>query len=700
MMKLLIKLFLILSLALLLTSCGKSVFKNSDSKEEYLNAYSSLSLDEKKKKMSQDLADLDSLRDFANGIYIYYSFSMSGGAVSDSLAKAGLESEEPFTINANEDSAKVAFSTLTESLYLNQNLQTPESEIEIDIPEKDANGGKTASKITKLFSKGKEINQKKIGLRKVDSALVTATYSYPSSLTRFEIASGKNKKIAFGKDIIEIKKWENNALEIQIPQQMNQDLLAYQAVDEDGILMNPNSNSSFPVMSIQKSILLELEKTKEIFKKASKSNSEKEFTDQLNQLPKTVFDHKNRILELEDAMEKASKESKSKKKKKDGDSLENFGDVLKPIKKLMADFSDIFAAETQQVEMSFPNKVSKVYFYLGKDYKTLSKNITAINETTDAPYELFYDTEKKKYGIADSIGNVIVKPEIKERMYYVEGKVFRNDSDNSTYILDVDKKRMKKIENRSYVKTIDIHRMVFSDKTEKQGVLDDNEKVIIPFEYKSIIAVGNIYAGEKSIRGRTYYQILDKNGKILIDRVAVAIPSAYNDGLVIVDMDKKFGLLDVNGNFSIKPQNAPLSVIGKGPVLSYTIEGSDGEDRTGIMDSKGKKLSPPIFASVRDLSDGIALAKAYGEYDYDYEYVTLSGKKAFEGSYVVAYPFYNGFAVTATEDDRFSIINKTGKVVFSVPVSAGLYSDTRKEGNNLIFEFSNETFNSKNFLNK
>ncbi len=699
MMKLLTKLCLSLSLALLLTSCGKSVFKNSDSKEDYLNAYSSLSLDEKKKKMSQDLADLDSLRDFADGIYIYYSFSISGGAVSDSLAKANLESEEPFKINVNEDSAKVAFSTLTESLYLSQNLQTPESEIEIDIPEKDATGGKTTSKITKLFSKGKEINRKKIGLKKVDSALVMATYSYPNSLIRFEIASGKNKKIAFGKDIIKIEKWENNALEIQIPQQMNQDLLAYQAVDENGILMNPNSNSSFPVMSIQKSILTELEKTKEIFTKASKSTSEKEFTDQLNLLPKTVFHHKNRLLELDDAMEKASKESKSKKKKKDDDSFDNFGDVLKPIKKLIADFSDIFAAETQQVEMSFPNKVSKVYFYLGKDYKTLSKNITAINETTAASYELFYDTDKKKYGIVDSIGNVIIKPEVENRLYYAEGKVFRGDTDNSTYILDIDKKSLKKIENKSYVKIVDKHRMIFSDKTEKQGVLDINEKVIIPFDYKSIIAVGNIYAGEKSIRGRTYYQILDKNGKILIDRVAVAVPSAYNDGLVIIDMDKKFGLLDVNGNFSIKPQNAALSIIGKGPVLSYAIESADG-DRTGIMDSKGRKLSPPIFASVGDLSDGIVLAKTYGEYDYNYEYVTLSGKKAFEGSYVLAYPFYNGFAITATEDDRFSIINKTGKIVFSVPVSAGSYRDTQKEGNNLIFEFENETFNSKNFLNK
>lgn len=699
-MKPLTKLYLSLSLVLLLTSCGKSVFKNSDSKEDYLDAYSSLSLDDKKKQITQDLADLDSLRDFADGIYIYYSFSMSGGAVSDSLAKTNLESEEPFTINANEDSAKVAFNTLTEFPSLNQNLQTPESEIEIDIPEKDETGGKTTSKITKLFSKGKEINQKKIGLTKVDSALVRATYSYPNSLTRFEIASGKNKKIAFGKDIIEIEKWENNSLEFRIPQQMNQDLLAYQAVDENGILMNPNSNSAFPVMSIQKSILTELEKTKEIFTKASKSNSEKEFTDQLNLLPKTVFHHKNRLLKLDDATEKASKESKSKKKKKEDDSLENFGDVLKPIKKLIADFSDIFAAETQQVEMSFPNKVSKVYFYLGKDYKTLSKNITAINETTATSYALFYDTDKKKYGIADSIGNVIIKPEIEERMYYVKGKIFRNDADNSTYILDTDNKSLKKIENKSYVKTIDKHRMVFSDKTEKQGVLDDNQKVLVPFEYKSIVAVGNIYAGEKSIRGRAYYQILDKDGKILIDRVAVVVPSAYNDGFVIVDMDKKFGLMDGNGKFSIKPQDKELSIVGKGPLLSYLVIDSNGQENVGLMDAKGRKLTEPVFASIKDFSDGIGIAKKYGEEDYIYEYITVSGKKAFEGSYAYSNPFYYGFAVTESKDGNFSIINRTGKVVFSVPVSAGSYTNTYKEGNNVIFEFENETFNSKNFLNK
>lgn len=681
----------------MLISCGKSgIFKGSDSKENYLGKYENLSIEDQKKAATQDLSDLDSLLSLANGLSLYYSFSFSAGSMKPDSVKIETEAAEPFQINANEDSAKISFDEIIEFPAFSQAIKTPESEIETDFPTEDKMGANINSKITKIFSQGKETTTKKMGLQKADSAYVQVVYQYPSSMQRYEIPSSKKDKFTIEKSIIEIEKSEENQFEFEFPQAMYQRLLGFQALDEDGILMDPNANSAFPVTTVRKTIASELDKTKKILEKAKQSKTEKDFLALLQNIPKDVFPHKNRLIDLDEAMEKMKKAEKRKKKNKKNE-FEDFSKMVEPIKKMMEDFQDILAPEYQQVEMSFPNKVSTIYFYIAQQYKTLSANVTAINFSEKEEYDSYFDSKKKKYGIVNSAGKIVLQPSLETSVSYEEGNIF-SDNNSSSYILNIEKGKITKLDHKNFVKLIDKNRMVFSDTLEMMGVLDQNQKEIIPFKYKNLGASGNLYVGEKSLRGRTFYQILDKNGKILFDRVNYAKASDYNDGVIVETMDKKFGLLDNNGKFAIAPQNEALEIIGKGPLLKYRLDNGNTGMKMGIMDAKGKKISPPNFSEMRTSSENLIVVERHDS-DF-YEYVKHDGTTAFPGKFLEAFDFIKGFAVVITEDKKYSLIDKTGKIVYSFPLSAGDFREQTEEGKHVIFEFEYETFNTKNIFNK
>lgn len=690
-----IKITLLFLISITLISCGKSgIFKNSDSKEDYLRKYDNLDLEDQKKAASQDLSDLDSLMGLAKGFSLYYSFSFSAGSMKPDSVKIEMEAVESFQISSNEDSAKAALAKITEFPELSQSLETPESKIDSDIPTEDKNGATVNSKITKIFSKGKETTIKKIGLQKADSAYVQVAYEYPSSMQRYKIPSSKKDQFTIEKSIIEIEKNEDSQFEFQFPQAMYQRLLGYQALDEDGILMNPNANSAFPVTSVRKSIALELEKTKTILEKAKLSKTQKDFLALLKNIPTEVFPHKNRLIDLDKAMDKMGKAEKNKKNNKDdGDDLEK---IVEPVKKMMEDFQDILAPENQQVEMSFPNKVSTLYFYIGQQYKTLSAKVTAINFNEEKEYLSYFDSKKKKYGIVNGAGEIVLQPSLETPVSHKENNIFSDYT--SSFLLNAKKGKLTKLDHQIFVQSVGKDRMIFEDSLKMQGVLDDNQKEIIPFIYKSIGASGDLYVGEKSLRGRTYFQILDKDGKILFERVNnVQIPD-YVGGLIIETMDKKTALLNKEGKFAIPPQNEQLYFVGEGPLLKYELDNGHQGLRLGIMDAKGKKLSPPNFTTIRNSAENLMIAR-HLDSDF-YEYIKPDGTTAFPGKFLDADDFLGGFAVVETEDEKLAVINKKGSIVLNIPVSAGNFRNQTLDGKNVIFEFENETFNSKNIINK
>jgi len=155
-----------------------------------------------------------------------------------------------------------------------------------------------------------------------------------------------------------------------------------------------------------------------------------------------------------------------------------------------------------------------------------------------------------------------------------------------------------------------------------------------------------------------------------------------NQPLVVVQRGK-YGYIDHQGNFVIKPQfywasdfsagfatvyvcGRRLSIDPSGKLGPYRITRDEGlmtrsrQSRVGFVDSSGQFRIPPTFDEALPFSEGMAAVKV-GE---KWGFIDKSGAMAITPQFEQAYYFFEGVAVAEIEK-RSVLINRKGEVVAS-----------------------------------
>jgi hypothetical protein len=91
---------------------------------------------------------------------------------------------------------------------------------------------------------------------------------------------------------------------------------------------------------------------------------------------------------------------------------------------------------------------------------------------------------------------------------------------------------------------------LFDEKTEKQGLMDDNYNIVIEPIY-DYLSSANI-DGSREIILNEKWGLLDKNLKLVVEPIYDMI-EALNNGYRILELNNKYGLLDKNFNDFVKP---------------------------------------------------------------------------------------------------------------------------------------------------
>lgn len=700
--KLILQIILAVAVMLSFASCSKDGnFKKSKTKKSFVSLYENQSLEESKKQLKQDLADVDSLLDIADGYSMYFGISFSvGPAVADSTKHVETKEAIPLNIDVDETTAKADFDSIfmydgqPNKTYLQQEFKLPNSTVEPHISASDAKGAEVTASLKTIYYKGKPVAQNKIGLKRIDSAAIQVNYKYPASMERFEFPYTKQDSVVIAGQTIEIDDPELNGAEYYFPQELYQRLIGFQAYDESEKLMDATGNSAFPVMTVRKSISDNFKKTKNALLAAQKSTSQQQLVAALNKIPDNTFKEKQRLYELDERYTKEKKAKKHKKSKKEND---DFDDELAAIKKLMADFDDILAPEQQLVEVSFPNRISRMIFYFGKDYRQITKTGVAVSERGN-DYATFFDEEKKKYGIMDSLGNIIIKPVHDEPIYYLGNRAFRNTDKN--YLLDVKAKKLIDYGDKFLEDGEDPRFAVFSDSTKKKGVMDYSKKVIIPFEYSDIEILKNTFVASKDLRGRTFKEILDLKGKSITGRIAEAEKIGDTGNVIVTTMDETYGIMNGDGKYVLKPQFNSLSSVDNGFVI-FTTNSTNSQPMDGLMDSNGKILSEARAYSIYKASKNMMSVRTID--DGEYRIVDYNGNTAIPGKFEKVKALTEDYALIShyiKVDDRnrevFEIVNRAGKVVADIPWYYEDFIAVRKKGSETVFEFEYGDLSSKN----
>jgi uncharacterized protein YqkB len=238
----------------------------------------------------------------------------------------------------------------------------------------------------------------------------------------------------------------------------------------------------------------------------------------------------------------------------------------------------------------------------------------------------------------------------------------------------------------------------------KYGLIDKNVHFVLPYKYDNIENFYNGFAivslngkcgqinskGVEKVpckydkvflleKGRTLALRDNKQGYVDtlgIEIVPVKYDEIYgfNDNIIIVKLNGKFGLVDLqSGTELISPKYDLLTKL-KGDYAKSNNGGTPNADnividgKWGLVSSSGKEIIPPKYNYIYDYVEDMALVVNEGTYDpvkknfvnAKYGYINKNGEEVIPAIYSEAGQFNNGLA-TVTLNGESMRITKTGE---------------------------------------
>ncbi|MBK9511681.1 MAG: WG repeat-containing protein [Cytophagaceae bacterium] len=253
----------------------------------------------------------------------------------------------------------------------------------------------------------------------------------------------------------------------------------------------------------------------------------------------------------------------------------------------------------------------------------------------------------RKFGMIDSKGKEIIKP-IYQTIGYVDdkGNFTAETFDNQIITFNY---KGEKVESKAYEIIENLGSLKIAKSNLKYGLIDENEKVIIPFQYLnlSIIDYGHQYF--------KYLSFQDQSGKwgIVGYNGEVKLPAIYDGAFSLAGMGKYlitnkngfFGVLDLNFKEKIP---FVYSYVG---VLNDEFLRASKSNKTGIIDLLGNEVLPLKYDEVYDLYKGTFMIKI-GE---------MTGFYNSKTKFTSAIEFKNVYSINkgwiASKDSKYGVLS-------------------------------------------
>jgi len=164
-----------------------------------------------------------------------------------------------------------------------------------------------------------------------------------------------------------------------------------------------------------------------------------------------------------------------------------------------------------------------------------------------------------------------------------------------------------------------LDRSIIVEKDGKLGLYNDVSKdMILPVEYKSIAALGETYNDGYIVKNEEdKYGIIGPDKRVVLELSYDGIEKVYGDSMYIVKVDNKRSVVDKSGNivFDLEADERISEIDNKNIIIIKN-------KKYGIVDESKKEILPPKYDE---------LAHAYGEYyiaksNGKYGIIDLSGE--------------------------------------------------------------------------
>jgi len=166
-------------------------------------------------------------------------------------------------------------------------------------------------------------------------------------------------------------------------------------------------------------------------------------------------------------------------------------------------------------------------------------------------------------------------------------------------------------------------------------------------------------AAVKEIGGNKW-GFIDKNGQYILPPIYDHVGDFQENGLAIVRMMDLTGIIDSHGYFIVKPKYDTINPFSEGRATVIDHQGFK------VIDESGKEITAKAYSYIGDYQEGRAIfadTDTHGQYLYGY--LNRWGKEVIPQSYESAANFKEGKAIVKMNNDRYDLIELTGKVLRS-----------------------------------
>lgn len=501
-----------------LSSC-QSGLRDATDRAQYISNLLSKNLTELKIQLEEDRLITDSLVKIS-------AFQYMESSPFDHKISEVKKSVPEFVLKYNIDSVETGFKTYQNNLFYEQFFQISDKEDSgskfdfscgLCLDEQNPNyvntiEGFSAIKLKKntFYFQGKEITEKEIGLKRIDSINVDIQLSVPLEINSF-ILDINAKKTVYKNDSILVDELNKiNSVSLVIPTKLMDKIVAIQSYTKNGLRMNSERVSGRDFVELNPRIKKSMQDLKSTFTHLKNAKNKDEIKQYLSTITQEQIDIKNRLFSIVKQLKNINPKPNQSYKRE--------------INKILGDF---LFSDKQYVYLSFPNEFEKIEFYVATKNKLLEKNKTVYYNPDDYNYGIssnfeidnnplipFINQSTFKYGLCNKNGKIIFPAKYKDitvqgNGYFMEGSI------QSQFWVDIKSgKVMKLFENQFYqYNFIPPNFDVFwNTESFKYGIIKNHKEVILPFEYESIKLINDTIKAIKFLEnGEQKVDYFDKN---------------------------------------------------------------------------------------------------------------------------------------------------------------------------------------------
>ena len=314
-------------------------------------------------------------------------------------------------------------------------------------------------------------------------------------------------------------------------------------------------------------------------------------------------------------------------------------------------------------------------------------NTRSVTEEKNVALRYFPVYTESKWGVIDSSGNIIIKPEYDEYIVIPDNSkpIFICTTDvnyeNNTYKtkainqngeqLFTDYDLIEAIENYDSNNNLWYETDILKvSKDGKWGVISSDGRVIIEPEYDSIEALKGVKNSLLTKKGNNF-GIVDYTGAVIIEnnyKSILPISTKYENGYIVINNENKYGVINYNKSVAVEAKYDEIKPVYSNGNYYIVKEGKEWK----IVDTDGKEFLAGQYDDIVDIQGENAIIKQ----DNKYGVVSIAdNRKLLEPNYdSLTYASNNNYIVS--QNGKYGIMNSEGNTLLDLQYTNIMYRPT------------------------